>query len=258
MHVVPDTGSDWMLVEGHKCDNCAGDKFNADISGVKEPVTKRSERKYGSVIFWGSEYRDKVCLVDSPDACEDKFRFFLIEKSKARHHYKGILEPVDGIMGLSRPELPELLYNRKKLKNKKGYKTGDNLFLTIADREINGEKKQKIFSFYFAAMGEQSFIDYYGYLLYNVRGQSEKNIKWLDVHTPDYYWSVECYGVSFGKPSEMASKSGEKPGNSYRFEEESLYTLFDTGASYIGFPKPYWDHFVENLIAAASVNKPFT
>ena len=134
MDVVPDTGSDWMLVEGTDCKSCAGDKFNAEISGEREKVTKKSERKYGSVIFWGSEYRDKVCLVQNEEACENMFRFFLIEKSKARHHYKGIREPIDGIMGLSRPELPDIMYNRIPYKKNLNYKVGDSLFITIADR----------------------------------------------------------------------------------------------------------------------------
>ena len=64
-------------------------------------------------------------------------------------------------------------------------------------------------------------------MLNNVRGQSADNIKWLDVITPDFFWSIMCHGISFGKPSD------EIPTKSFYFDEGSIYTFMDTGASMI-------------------------
>jgi hypothetical protein len=34
LDVVYDTGSDWLVVEGSICEECDGDKFDGDASGI--------------------------------------------------------------------------------------------------------------------------------------------------------------------------------------------------------------------------------
>ena len=50
MDVVYDTGSDWLVTEGHKCSNCDGNTYNPAWSdGNPEKVNrKKTERNYGS------------------------------------------------------------------------------------------------------------------------------------------------------------------------------------------------------------------
>jgi len=115
LHVVFDTGSDWLVLEGDKCKECQGDTFNGNISGVKLSEEPK-ERKYGSVILVGDEYEDRVCLdKTNPETCLNKFKYYLVGQSKKRGSYRGMVEPVDGLMGMSRPELPDHLHNKKKL-----------------------------------------------------------------------------------------------------------------------------------------------
>ena len=63
-----------------------------------------------------------------------------------------------------------------------------------------------------------------------------------------------CHGISFGKPPERRLD----PGKSFFFDEGSVYTFLDTGASYIQVPRIYWDHFVDNLVASSSGKEKFT
>ena len=53
-----------------------------------------SRRRYGSADLNGYEWQDQVCVLFS--ACINDFRFFLVEEQK------GLFEPVDGILGMSR------------------------------------------------------------------------------------------------------------------------------------------------------------
>ena len=96
MDVVYDTGSDWLVVEGSNCSNCEGNTYDTSTSQgtPKKVATEISERNYGSASLTGYEYTDKVCITLS--MCLDTFEFFLIESQK------GINEPIDGILGLSR------------------------------------------------------------------------------------------------------------------------------------------------------------
>ena len=96
MDVVYDTGSDWLVMEGSSCSNCEGNLYDPSTSQgtPKKIATEISERNYGSASLTGYEYTDKVCITLT--LCEDNFEFFLIETQK------GISEPIDGILGLSR------------------------------------------------------------------------------------------------------------------------------------------------------------
>ena len=75
MDVVFDTGSDWLAIEGSKCETCDGNTYNGDYSGIKREHNE-TERKYGSVVIKGYEWSDDVCLSES--LCINDFLFFLI------------------------------------------------------------------------------------------------------------------------------------------------------------------------------------
>jgi hypothetical protein len=73
---VYDTGSDWLVVEGSNCGSCDGDRFNADASGLKTSL-QSSERLYGSSVFQGNVYEDRVCIDNT--MCVNDFQFFVID-----------------------------------------------------------------------------------------------------------------------------------------------------------------------------------
>lgn len=90
-----------------------------------------SERNYGSASLKGYEYFDKVCL--ELNTCLADFEFFLISEQR------GIREPIDGILGLSRN-------NGFHVNPTRGNTTGPLLMETLAYKGIIDADK---FSFYF-------------------------------------------------------------------------------------------------------------
>ena len=78
-----------------------------------------------------------------------------------------MVEPVDGLMGMSRPELPSSFIIKKK---KIEYTVGDIFYQKLAKKTSDEDHARQVFSFYFTDQLKQSFIDYNGYLLYNIRG----------------------------------------------------------------------------------------
>ena len=103
LDVVYDTGSDWLCVEGANCSNCEGDTFDGTASGVRIDA-QESQKDYGSASLTGHTYKDRVCI---DDLCVNDFEYFLINSQKGVNGYAGILEPVDGILGMSRDLVPE-------------------------------------------------------------------------------------------------------------------------------------------------------
>ena len=168
LDVVYDTGSDWLVLEGNKCFNCKGDTYDGDGSGIRH-TNKHVERKYGSVILMGHEYSDMVCLNPrNDDTCIDSFKYYLIEESKRRGNYRGMVEPVDGLMGMARPELPseEMLSVKTRKVN---YDVGEIFYKELANNNKTDEINGHVFAFYFTRKEGQSFIDFNGYLLYNIK-----------------------------------------------------------------------------------------
>ena len=96
LDVVYDTGSDWLVIDGAGCSSCEGDVYDpADSLGTATKLTSsKSERNYGSASLTGYEWTDRVCI--NIGTCIDDFEFFLINTQK------GLDEPIDGILGLSR------------------------------------------------------------------------------------------------------------------------------------------------------------
>lgn len=133
MDVVYDTGSDWLVVEGHECGSCEGNTYNPDRSEgrPRKVADKESERNYGSASLKGYEYFDRVCI--DLNTCVPDFEYFLITDQR------GIQEPIDGILGMSRN-------NAFYINKDAGNTTGPLLMETLARKEvINADK----FSFYF-------------------------------------------------------------------------------------------------------------
>lgn len=90
-----------------------------------------SERNYGSASLEGFEYYDRVCI--TLNMCLDSFEFFLIESQR------GLSEPIDGILGLSRN-------NAFYMAPERGNTSGPLYVEALYDAGLINENK---FSFYF-------------------------------------------------------------------------------------------------------------
>ena len=59
MDLVFDTTSDWLAVEGHNCQDCTGNVFDATKSEFSKKVgTEESERQYNEIVVRGTEWED--------------------------------------------------------------------------------------------------------------------------------------------------------------------------------------------------------
>ena len=74
MDVVFDTGSDWVVIESHLCENCEGNTY--DTSASKVIGTRISERLYGTAELRGIEHHDTICILLS--ACVYEMEYFAI------------------------------------------------------------------------------------------------------------------------------------------------------------------------------------
>ena len=76
-------------------------------------------------------------------------------------------------------------------------------------------------------------------------------IVWLEL-TPDFYWSANCQGISFGKPG---------TGNTFTFGANNhskggkMFAIFDTGTSFTLIPKSYFKPFIDNLVKMFGIEK---
>ena len=63
MQVIFDTGSDWLVIESHKCYTCLKNKYNHELSSKWQNITNLvTEHLYGSARLYGFNVKDKVSL----------------------------------------------------------------------------------------------------------------------------------------------------------------------------------------------------
>ena len=172
----------------------------------------------------GNEWTDKVCV--TLEACIENFEFFLITDQV------GLREPIDGVLGLAR--------NKPFYLNPDGKVTrGPSYMMAL---ENAGLISQNTFSIKLTPYGEQSYIDF-GEPQESRLKQS--NWDWVEYITieDDFFWSAMCQGFAIGKPS-----NGWKWGSildSYdTVARGNIYSIFDTGASAIIFPRDYFSGFL--------------
>ena len=78
MNVIYDTGSDWVVLEGSSCANCKGNTYDPTTSNLSNKVgSSISTRHYGTAVFYGTEYTDKVCI-NPFFACVENFEYFQV------------------------------------------------------------------------------------------------------------------------------------------------------------------------------------
>ena len=234
MDVVYDTGSDWLVVEGNNCSSCEGNVYDpASSQGTPIQVNANiSVREYGSASLSGYEYLDKVCI--NLSACLDSFEYFLISKQQ------GIGEPIDGILGLSRN-------NPFILAPEKGNITGPLFIEKLADAEVINANK---FSFYFQQPDETSFVNFGEPTLeHNKAGSIPVTTQMLE---DDFWWSTMNSGIAIGV---VSNAYAYEQTNEYPVQQEnnSLYSIIDTGSSALMISSIYYEDLIIQLFDYAGI-----
>ena len=223
MNVLFDTGSDWVVVEDVNCDTCEGNKYDARQG--EKISEEESTRAYGTVFFNGNVYSDTICIQLS--ACVPDFEYFAISEQI------GLREPIDGIMGLARNNIPTFHRGEGTISTTKSYVTA----MKEADL-INNET----FSFYFNNL-ESSYVDFGQYQETSITG----DIKYVDTFE-DFFWSLSCSAVGFGQDVEEVDDITQK-----KFKDP-IYTIIDTSSPTISIAGSYFDKYVEAIFDEVSGN----
>lgn len=143
-----------------------------------------SERLYGTAQLIGYEYEDLVCVLLSQ--CVQAFQYFLITSQR------GIKEPIDGILGLSR--------DRKHIYDTDGRDIGPYGPLIINSMVNQGLINERKFSFYYTGSnsGLVSFVDFGAPQPQNMKDPTQiEYIKLVD----DFFWSSYNQGIAVGSIS---------------------------------------------------------
>ena len=79
MQVLIDTSSDWVILEGRECTNCAENKYDPNTSAYFSMINDRQVvRDYGNIINTKVvEVQDQVCL-KFDDTCIQPFRWLMV------------------------------------------------------------------------------------------------------------------------------------------------------------------------------------
>lgn len=237
LEVVYDTGSDWLVIESATCSNCEGDKYDpATSSGNAEKKSYTlSERNYGSASLEGYEFYDKVCI--SLNTCIDDFEFFLIESQR------GISEPIDGILGLSRNNAFHIAPDQG---NRSGPLYIENLYKA---GKINANK----FSFYFNQPSDFSWMD---------MGEPDTSLFKPDAEVvrtqmidPDFFWGFMNTGIAIGSISNAFVYGEYEDLPREVFYDNALYSIIDTGSTALVISVLYYEALINELFKSSGVTK---
>ncbi len=164
-------------------------------------------------------------------ACVENFEFFYIEEQY------GIREPIDGILGMSRNK-PFYLAPEK------GNTTGPLYVEALANAGVIPMNR---FSFYFTEPGELSWVDLGNPQSVNIKeGATVESIQLIP---EDYFWGTFCQGVAFGDTSDMNSYAWAALDTHATWENNSFYSIIDTGSTAMIISAAYFESFVANLMA---------
>ena len=231
--VVFDTGSDWLVIESHLCDTCEGNTYDTSTSTLVG--NKISERTYGSATLKGVEHHDTVCTLLS--ACVYEFEYFAI------YEQFGIGEPIDGVLGLARPNT--FYYS--------GYEgTGKSTYgpLYLQEMYQQGLIDQRTVSFYFNGR-ETSYVDF-GTPQTNAM-RNKDDMEWFDMIEDDFFWSTFNQAIGIGSTEKQYvfgfGSADKKFGETINTQTgiNSVYSIFDTGLGAIMISGTYFDDLVEYI-----------
>lgn len=236
LNVVYDTGSDWLVVESKTCDNCEGDTYDEAKSkgNPKKISAEQSERNYGSASLKGHEYTDRVCI--NLNSCLEVFEFFMIESQR------GIAEPIDGILGLSRNNAFHIAPDR-------GNMSGPLLIEQLAkEGVINADK----FSFYFQYPSEDSWMDL-GEPHESLKKEGTEYVETQFID-PDFFWGFYNTGIAIGTIDNSFAYEPYPDLPIEAFKENALYSIIDTGSTALVISVVWYESLIRNIFEYAQID----
>lgn len=175
----------------------------------------------------GTEWTDQVCV--TLDTCINDFEFFLIAEQE------GFREPVDGVLGLAR-NMPFFLAKSE------GTNRGPSYMMAL---ENAGLISENTFSVEIAPFGSDSTMDFGAPQESKMRDPAE--LQWISIND-DYFWSAHCRGFALGAPTNSWAW-GSVQGEGETVSNGEVYSIFDTGASAIVFPKYYFGQVLKEMFS---------
>ena len=128
------------------------------------------EKVYGSTYTQGYEVYDSVCILDEPDACLPRFKWF------ASNYVEG-MDDIYGIIGMAT-----------------GFHSGSgpNMIMSLYE---GGVISEPVFGWYLSDMSDESYVDI-GFLSAESIREGEELV-WLPVVEDDFWWTNFVTAIKF-------------------------------------------------------------
>lgn len=110
---------------------------------------------------------------------------------------------------------------------------------------------ENTFSFSMAPFGTESTMDFGAPQESKMRDPAE--LQWISLND-DYFWSAHCQGFAIGSPSNSWAWGSVK-GQSQTIQDGEVYSMFDTGATAIIFPKYYFQQVIMEIFSEMGGNE---
>ena len=155
----------------------------------------------------------------------------------------GLSSDIDGIFGLARDH-PYFLSEDKSVLR------GPSYMKALQKAELISENT---FSFNMVPFGDDadSAIDFGKPRKSRMRDSDE--LVWIELQE-DFFWSSYCQGFAIGELSNSWAWGSIKD-NDETLKDNTIYSLFDTGASQIIVPQNYFSDFLEQVYSGMADNE---
>ena len=241
MDVLFDTGSDWLILEGKGCKSCEGeDLYNPKKSESSKKISKEdSSREYGSASVYGSVYTDTVCVTTS-FLCLYDYPLFVAKEQT------GLIEPLDGIVGLTRG-LPPSTGDTKK-SDKIEETSPESLAKALHTSQgierpsfsIGFDSKEKAAKIEFGRASALSGL--------TPEERKKPNLPNTTLLIPDdFFWSSVNIGVGIGSTTLKSVWSWENVPEFKTITDNKIYTVFDTGSNVILISGVHYKDFINKI-----------
>lgn len=215
--MIWDSGSEWLVVESHFCNTCAGygyDYSSADTFTIKP--NSEGERNYGSASTEGFEAYETVCIKKLDSACIEEYHMFVVTAQE------GLPSAIDGIAGLSTGQFDGVDHSESK---------------TIVEAWANaGVLSKPQFAFALNDFKEETLVSSLDLGFFDEAKMSNPDDLVLFTSIPgDYWWTTTVEGVRFGDNTADAYSVTRQLG------------ITDSGSSCLVVPPDYYSWLLDYI-----------
>ena len=169
--------------------------------------------------------------------CVTDYEYFLISSQK------GIQEPIDGILGLSRDD--PLILAQDNTEHDKA-----DLYVRAMVRQ--GLITEPTFSFFFQRKGYVSYMDFGPAQTANMRDPAMlRSVK----HLKDFFWAQYNQGVGIGGKTDVNVWGYEEAPEYVTVKNNAMYSVVDTGSSAINFSSLYYEDLIYKIYEKVGGNE---